>query len=113
MATGGRYLILVLAPLFAVILCGTAVDANDNVAVKFRKENVKEIGIHHYIASIKALEKSVPDGFECPDRSEKPRLDLAWYGFDDVKKKLANFKSCSDLARNDTGNWRDYTEKIR
>ena len=113
MATGRGCRLLVLA-LPALIICGIiAVDANNNGAGKIQKGNVKEIGIHHYIAWRMAPKEKVLDGFKCPVRSERPRLSLAWYGLEDVQKKFANFKSCSDLAQNDTGSWQDYTERIR
>ena len=112
MPSGRRCQLLVLA-LPTVIICGIAVDANNNGAGKTRTGNVKEIGTHHYIAWRMAPKKEVMDGFKCPVRSERPNLGLAWYGFGDVQKEFANFNRCSDLAQNETGNWQDYTEKIR
>ena len=101
--------------LLAVIYSGIAVDTNRDKAVsKTQKGNVKEIGNYDYIAWRVAPKKKVWARL-CSSSapSEKPDLGLAWYGFDDVQNSFANFKDCSEFAKNDTGNWHDYTEMMR
>ena len=98
--------------LSAVIICGIAVDAkNENGHIK--KANVTDIDNQHFIAWKLAPKKKLLNGFRCPVRPEKPNLDLAWYGSGEVRKQFANFRSCADLAHNNTGEWRDYTEWTR
>ena len=98
--------------LGAVIIGGIAVDAN-NEDFHIQKANLTDNGTQHFIAWRLAPKKDVKNGVRCHVGSERPNLDLAWYGSGEVRKQFANFKSCSDLAHNDTGEWQDYTERIR
>ena len=76
--------------------------------------NLKEIGNNDYIVWRVAPRRHVWARL-CPASapSKKPNLGLAWYGFDDVQSNFANFKNCSEIAKNETGNWQDYTERMR
>ena len=104
----GRHLLAFA--LFAVIYSGIAVDASKDKAVL----GVKEIGNYNYIAWRVAPKKKVWAKL-CPSSapSEKLDLGLAWYGFDNVQNKFDSFKDCSKFAKNETGNWTDYTEMMR
>ena len=112
----GRGHQLLIFALTWVMFCGIATDANSNDdagAGQLRIKHVKQVGTHHYISWRKVPKRKDLDGIKCPVRSERPELGLAWYGMDDVQTKFAHFESCSDLAQNDTGNWQDYTDRIR
>ena len=101
--------------LLAVIYSGIAVDTNKDKAVsKIQKGSVKEIGSYDYIAWRVAPKKKVWARL-CPSSapSVKPDLGLAWYGFDNVQNRFDSFNDCSKFAKNETGNWHDYTEMMR
>ena len=113
MAAGRGHQLLGLA-LLVVIYADITVDANKNKAVGKIEGNRREIGNHDYITWIVAPRKKVTTRL-CPSSapSKKPNLGLAWYGFDDVQNRFASFKNCSEIARNETGNWQDYTARLR
>ena len=111
MAAGWRRF-LIAFDLLVIIYSGIALDTNStNNAVSKR---LKKIGNHDYIVWRVALKTTFWARF-CPEGTpmKRPNLGLAWYGFDDIQSNFASFKNCSEIAKNKTGNWQDYTERLR